>query len=584
MKKIICLLIAVLSAYQLFAQAPQSFKYQAALRDDNGVSLVNTAVTVRISIHQTNSGGTVVYQETFSVTTNDYGLIFLNIGSGTVISGTFASIDWSGDQYFIKTEVDSGSGYADLGTTQLLSVPYALHSASAVETDPSFSASAAAGITSTDITNWNSMTGSQWIDNSPSIYFTGGNVGIGTNAPTGLLHTYGNGIGEGNVLFQGIYKGTPGDPPASGGGTRMMWYPDKAAFRVGRVSSTQWDKDSIGNYSFATGENVKAKGHNSMAWGQNTSATGMRSTAWGSSTSATGEGATAFGLSTVAAGNFSIAVGEGNSSPTYTEVVVGRFATTYTASGTGATNWAATDRLFTVGNGTATTSRSNAMTIFKNGNVGIGIDNPGNHRLYLQSAGAGSSAATLNIENTASNGMALNVSTSTSDGSVLITQNGSGYALRCDYLTPLRTVFVVAGDNVGIGLANPSNRLVVYNGTTTGQYTTSGWTHSSDRRLKKNIIDMEPALEKLLQLTPKRYDYITEESNSSAHIGLIAQEVELLFPEFVNTDANGMKSIAYGEMVPVLIQSIKEQQQQIEMLMQMVKEQQQRIETLESGK
>jgi len=581
MKKITCLLIAIIVAAQLFAQAPQSFKYQAALRDNNGVSMANTAVTVKISIHQATVGGTVIYQESHSVTTNNYGLIFLNLGTGTVLSGVFASIPWEANSYFVQTEVDSGSGYADLGTSQLLSVPYALHSASAVETDPTFSVSVAAGITSTDITNWNSPSGSQWLDNSPSIYFTAGNVGIGTNAPTATLHTYGNATGEGNVFFEGMYKGSAGNPPASGSGTRMMWYPDKAAFRVGKISATQWDKDSIGNYSFAAGENVKAKGHNSMAWGQNTNAIGMRSTAWGSSTNAFGVGATAFGITADAIGNYSIAAGEGNTAPTYTEVVVGRFATTYTASSTGATNWAPTDRLFTIGNGTATSSRSNALTILKNGNVGMGVDNPESHRLSLKSAGAVAIGATLNIENTASNGVALNISTVTNEGSVLVTQAGSGYALRCDYTSPLRTVFVVAGDNVGIGVTNPSLRLVVFNGTSTGTYTSAGWQHSSDRRLKKNIINLEPALEKVLLLSPKRFDYITEESNNSSYIGLIAQEVELLFPEFVGTDADGMKSIAYGAITPVLIQSIKEQQQQIEMLMQMVKDQQERISALE---
>ncbi|MDD2635314.1 MAG: tail fiber domain-containing protein [Bacteroidales bacterium] len=146
---------------------------------------------------------------------------------------------------------------------------------------------------------------------------------------------------------------------------------------------------------------------------------------------------------------------------------------------------------------------------------------------------------------------------------------------------PTEKMTVLHNGNVGIGVSYPSEKLVVYNGTSTGQYTSTGWTHSSDQRLKKNIINMETALEKVLLLSPKRFDYNTEENNNSNHIGLIAQEVELLFPEFVHTDADGMKSIAYGEMTPVLIQSIKEQQQQIELMMQMLKDQKERIIALE---
>lgn len=583
MRRFILFIAMSIVTFFVFAQTPESFKYQAVIRDNVGQLIASQLITVRISIHQTTETGTVVFQESFTETTTEHGLISINIGQGSLLSGNFSTIDWASDVYFLQTEIDLGSGYEDLGTTQLLSVPYALFSAGTVETDPIFGASAASGISSTDINTWNSFS-SPWSIGSSLIYYNGGNVGIGTNTPTGLLHLNGPNTGEGNVLFQGVYKGTPGDPPISGGGTRMMWYPDKASFRSGRVTGTQWDKDSIGNYSFATGENVKAKGANSMAWGQTTSATGLRSTAWGASTVASGDRSTAWGQGNTASGNMSTSFGEGNTATSYAEVMFGRFGTTYTMSGTGAANWATTDRLFSIGNGTGSGSRSNALTLLKNGNLGLGVDDPEGYRLYVNSAGSGSTNATVFVENSASNGVALKVNTATTEGSVLVTQDGTGYALRCDYMTPFRTVFIVAGDNVGIGLANPDQRLVVYNGTTTGKYTTTGWTHSSDVRLKKNILDLEPTLEKLLLLEPKRYDFKTEESNNSVHIGLIAQEVELLFPEFVFTGADGMKSIAYGEMVPVLIQSLKEQQNQIDQLMQMIFEQQQRIELLENSK
>lgn len=89
-------------------------------------------------------------------------------------------------------------------------------------------------------------------------------------SPSALLHTLGLASGDGNVLFTGEYNtiiGEQGDPPASGPGTLLMWYPDKAAFRAGRVMGTTRDKASIGNYSFAAGLSTTASGVQSAAPG-----------------------------------------------------------------------------------------------------------------------------------------------------------------------------------------------------------------------------------------------------------------------------------------------------------------------------
>lgn len=125
---------------------------------------------------------------------------------------------------------------------------------------------------------------------------------------------------------------------------------------------------------------------------------------------------------------------------------------------------------------------------------------------------------------------------------------------------------ITSSGNVGINTTNPDQRFVVYNGSTTGRYTTTGWTHSSDARLKKNIKDLDNSLEQVLQLQGRRFDFINESSNASSHIGFIAQELETVYPEFVVTGADGYKSVAYGEMVSVLVEAIKEQQQMINAL------------------
>lgn len=130
MKKLILLVITITTITLVSAQSPEAFKYQAIARDNTGKLIRNSSVSFRISILDKSSN--TVYSETFSTTTNSYGLVTLNIGTGTVKSGDFSKINWSKGSYFIQTEMDpsGGANYVNLGTTQLLSVPYALYSKS----------------------------------------------------------------------------------------------------------------------------------------------------------------------------------------------------------------------------------------------------------------------------------------------------------------------------------------------------------------------------------------------------------------------------------------------------------------------
>ncbi|MBA4322670.1 MAG: hypothetical protein C0408_07625, partial [Odoribacter sp.] len=133
MKRIILGLFSLLLVCSLFAQVPQGFKYQTVVRDAGGTILASQAVGFRISILQGSSTGTAVYVETFSTATNQFGLASLNIGQGTPVSGNFTTIAWSTGLYWVKVEIDpaGGTSYAEVGTSQLLSVPYALQAKSA---------------------------------------------------------------------------------------------------------------------------------------------------------------------------------------------------------------------------------------------------------------------------------------------------------------------------------------------------------------------------------------------------------------------------------------------------------------------
>jgi len=115
----------------IFAQAPQKMSYQAIIRKSNDSLLVLSQVGMRISLVQGSPTGTVVFSETQTVTTNANGLVSLQIGMGTAVSGTFSGIDWAAGPYYVKTETDlnGGANYTIISSNELLSVPYALFSA-----------------------------------------------------------------------------------------------------------------------------------------------------------------------------------------------------------------------------------------------------------------------------------------------------------------------------------------------------------------------------------------------------------------------------------------------------------------------
>jgi hypothetical protein len=133
MKKIFTLIITILIATLLKSQAPQKMSYQAVIRNSSNALVTSHTVGMKISILQGSASGTAVYVETQIPTTNSNGLVTIEIGGGTPVTGTFSGIDWSAGPYFIKSEVDpaGGTSYSITGTSQLLSVPYALYASKA---------------------------------------------------------------------------------------------------------------------------------------------------------------------------------------------------------------------------------------------------------------------------------------------------------------------------------------------------------------------------------------------------------------------------------------------------------------------
>jgi hypothetical protein len=384
MKKTFSLLFfVVIVSVQLFSQAPQSFKYQAIARDGSGNILANQTVTFQISILSGSISGPAVYSETHSVTTNDFGLVTLDIGQGAPQSGSFSAINWSLNSFFLKTELDpaGGTAFLDMGTTQLLSVPYALYAQNAGASGDSLW-----GTSGNKIYNLNST-----------------NVGIGTTTPVGKLevkqdplvsdtlplfevknkngHTVfvvypdsahffvyddGSKSNKGSFAVSGrnstksltnnLLLVSPDstrvylDSESSKGGfavkgfnnfglknylnvavdtteiidpsqARIVWYPSKEAFLSGRVLIES--PDSVGQNSMASGFESKALGSCSHALGFRTLAHGNFSTSIGRKTDSKGYNSFALGDSSVAYANRSFAIGYGASAKGIGSIAMG---------------------------------------------------------------------------------------------------------------------------------------------------------------------------------------------------------------------------------------------------------------------
>jgi hypothetical protein len=206
MKKIYTFLVAVLLTATTFAQTPEKMSYQAVVRDSGDALVVNQAVGMQISILQTTATGTTVYVETQTPTTNVNGLVTLEIGTGTIVSGDFTTIDWSSDSYFIKTETDptGGSSYPITGTSQLLSVPYALHAKTAKIAERVGTCGLSIGDTyQGGIVFYLDASGCHGLIAAPTDQSTGIQWWNGSYVDT---YAYGNGIGSGEGNSQGIRR------------------------------------------------------------------------------------------------------------------------------------------------------------------------------------------------------------------------------------------------------------------------------------------------------------------------------------------------------------------------------------------
>lgn len=373
-------------------------------------------------------------------------------------------------------------------------------------------------------------------DNSRSNALTvlrNGNMGLGTTGPKARLH-----IADSSLLLtaNSVLPLFPDDPPVSGAGARLMWYADKLAFRAGSVVGTEWDMNNIGNNSFAAGFSTVASGNLAFAMGNFAYATGEVSSSIGFSVFAKAKAAATFGIYNDNSDNPSPSVEAGG------------------------------DRLFQIGNGTSNITRSNAVTVLRNGNFGIGTTAPVTR---LDVAGInnwdlGNTEGDFRIGN---NSYRIKMGIALSGGGAgAATIRSAGGIERLNLGAGNTNLLTLNGAtaSVGIGTETPSQKLHVI-----GNILASGTITPSDARFKKDIQVISSPIEKILQLNGVTYRYRTDEFprsgfDNNEQPGVIAQEVERLFPHIVFTDDKGYKAVDYPKLIPLLIEGIKEQQRQIE--------------------
>ena len=327
-----------------FAQTPNGFNYQALARDAAGDIIVNTAIGVQFDLRETTAAGTIIYTETHTPITNANGVFNLVFGQGTPTTGVFNTIDWANDAHFLEVSIDPAGGttYVSIGTTPLLSVPYALHAKTAANVS---------GLETIDEGNGNGLV---------KIGRTSENYGdIGLNS-IDLSHS----VSVSNINgATGDYSTAIGrSSEASGFSSTAMGYLTDAK---GNYST------AIGRNSIALGENAvamgffsNASGNYSTAMGYLSRAEGAYSTAIGRSSIALGESAVAMGYETNALGYFSTAIGRKTTADAHSSTVLGR---NNIGGGSGG-SWVVTDPLFEIGNGTIS-NKSNALTVLKNGTI-----------------------------------------------------------------------------------------------------------------------------------------------------------------------------------------------------------------------
>lgn len=182
-------IVAILFPLLISAQSPQLINYQGVARDNSGNVLANQSIGLQIDIRQTTPNGTIIFSETHTATTNTFGLFTVMIGGGTPQIATLSAIDWANGPYFTEVSMDAsgGTNYVSLGTSQLLSVPYALYAETSGTSGPTGATGATGANGATGPIGETGATGATGAEGATGITGpTGADGATGATGPTGV--------------------------------------------------------------------------------------------------------------------------------------------------------------------------------------------------------------------------------------------------------------------------------------------------------------------------------------------------------------------------------------------------------------
>jgi hypothetical protein len=567
MKKIYILVASICMSATLFAQAPQKMSYQAVVRNSSNQLVTNGNVGMQISILQSSATGTVVYSETHTAVTNVNGLATVQIGGGTLVSGNFSTIDWANGPYFIKTETDpnGGTSYTISGTTQLLSVPYALYAEN--------SGSSIAGP--------QGPTGPQGATGATGPQGPTGPMGpqglTGATGATGATGPAGSTGPQGPQGLTGATGATGATGPAGTTGATGATGPTGPMGPQGPAGTDSQTLSLVGQTLSISGGNsvtLSASGSGNtldQAYDQGGSGLGRSITADAGAVQINNSGTNTVGL-------------EVNTAVSNSTAVLANVSGTGVGFRAESTNSANT--FAAIQASTNSSNANNSAILGNNSGAGYGVSGQIPATATGFAAVYGSNLRTTGGSGV--NGIGFN-------GVVGQTNYGAGYGL---YGNNTGTTGLGIG-TYGLGFngvyGQTTNTSLGWSGYFTADigvdgagYALGGWINASDRRLKSNIVPIKGALQKINALQGTHYTITTKSRIPNGEVvesqreqfGVIAQDLEPIFPEmvkekalFINAgDETLYKTVDYIQLVPVMIEAIKELNAEVELLKKEIEE------------